>query len=98
MLDCQAEKRESGEMSESPYTPVACAVYDYYEIGIMQHRQLLLKTAEGEIIVRPLALKIQSGAEYLLYQQLEPAVVEEEIQQRLRLDEIIHVEFVDNIS
>lgn len=81
-------------MSNDTYTPIACGVYDLYEIAIMQGRLLTLDTQQGRIRVRPVALKIEGGAEYLEYDLLESPVAEQ-ARHRLRLDKIHHVAFTD---
>jgi transcriptional antiterminator Rof (Rho-off) len=58
-------------MSESDYTPIACALHDRYEIAIM-HRQVLhieWLDASGEshmADVMPLDIKVSQGEEFLV--------------------------------
>ena len=60
------------KMPVEPYTPIACADYDIYEIAILRHNHLLLEwiSEKGEklrVTVMPRELKIIQGAEYLLF-------------------------------
>lgn len=84
-------------MSETPYTPIACADYDIYEIAIMQSRRLslLLAGSSSRINVIPVALKIENGAEYLEYVSDQNAVVNDRHEpQRIRLDKINQAEVI----
>ena len=80
-------------MPEQPYKPIACADYDIYEIAIMQHKMLILKWQKQSMDVcqqqvKPVALQIRDGAEYLLFEIIETQQTETE-RQEVRLDRII---------
>lgn len=80
-------------MPEQPYKPIACADYDIYEIAIMQHKMLILKWHDQSMNVchrqvKPVALQIRDGAEYLLFDMAKAEQTETE-QQAVRLDRII---------
>lgn len=86
-------------MDDKPYIPIACGDYDIYEIAIMQNRLLTLRiheslNSDSIINVKPLALEIEKGAEYLKYSQPgntgeSPANVE-----KIRLDKIQKAEII----
>lgn len=51
------------------YTPIACAIYDHYEIAISQRRRMRLRWAEGNVlhdeVVTPQRLETRQGQEFL---------------------------------
>lgn len=55
------------------YQPIACALYDIYEIAIMRGQWLEMHWRQGDQQlngkVRPLALDVRDGAEYLIFTQ-----------------------------
>ena len=80
-------------MPEQPYKPVACADYDIYEIAIMQHKMLILKWHDQSMNVcqhqvKPVALQIRDGAEYLLFEMTDTEQAETD-RQEVRLDRVI---------
>ena len=86
-------------MSDTPYIPIACGDYDIYEIAIMQNRMLTLTLSESlndhtVVRVKPLALEIESGAEYLKYSL--PVAGEKLVKntEKVRLDKIIKAEMI----
>ncbi|MCW8934377.1 MAG: hypothetical protein OQK98_06610 [Gammaproteobacteria bacterium] len=78
-------------MLNDPYTPVDCAIYDIYEIAIMQNKKLKLKwLADGGQTfnedIKPIKLLIKNKAEYL--------ILDSEIISEIRLDKIIRAEII----
>jgi len=78
-------------MLNNPYTPIDCAIYDIYEIAIMQKKQLNLKwlNDDGQICneqLKPVKLQIKNKAEYLL--------LDSEIVFEIRLDKILQAEII----
>lgn len=51
------------------YTPIACAIYDQYEIAISRRRRMRLRWAEGNVlhdeIVTPRRLETRQGQEFM---------------------------------
>ena len=78
-------------MLKDPYTPIDCAIYDIYEIAIMQKKDLLLKWLSDDGLtcnaqVKPVKLQIKNKAEYLL---LDSDKISE-----IRLDKILQAEII----
>ena len=78
-------------MLNDPYTPINCAIYDIYEIAIMQNKKLKLKWLSDESQtfnedLKPIKLLIKNKAEYL--------ILDSEIISEIRLDKIIHAEII----
>jgi len=78
-------------MLSNPYTPIDCAIYDNYEIAIMQKKKLKLKwlSDDGQVFnekLKPIKLEIKNKAEYL--------ILDSEIISEIRLDKILQVEII----
>lgn len=78
-------------MLNDPYTPIDCAIYDIYEIAIMQKKKLKLKwlSDDGQAFnkqLSPVKLQIKNKAEYL--------ILDSEIISEIRLDKILQAEII----
>ena len=82
-------------MEHDPYQPISCSAYDIYEIAIMRNQCLDMHWRQGEMEmterVRPLALHIHDGAEYLIFS----IDTTDEQRQQVRLDHIINSRIVE---
>ena len=84
-------------MNEKPYQPITCAAYDLYEIAIMRHQNLTLhyesKTGEHQqSIVKPLNVKINNAAEYLVCHPVFNGTLDTEQIIEIRLDNIFQAD------
>lgn len=78
-------------MLNDPYTPIDCAVYDSYEIAIMQNKRMQIRwtSDDGENHneqLKPVKLQIKNNAEYLL--------LDSKINSEIRLDKILQAEII----
>ena len=78
-------------MLSDPYTPIDCAIYDIYEIAIMQKKNLKLKwvSDDGQTVserLSPVKLQIKNKAEYL--------ILDSEIISEIRLDKILQAKII----
>ena len=78
-------------MLSDPYTPIDCAVYDTYEIAIMQNKSLNLKweSDNGQTFneqLKPVKLQIRNKAEFL--------ILDSEVISEIRLDKILQAEII----
>lgn len=78
-------------MLSDAYTPIDCAIYDIYEIAIMQNKKLKLKwvSDDGQTFneqLSPIKLQIKNKAEYL--------VLDSEMISEIRLDKILQAEII----
>lgn len=59
-------------MKTTEYKPISCANYEFYELAILQHRQLRLvwNADTGNVVydhvITPLDLKTRNGEEFLI--------------------------------